>query len=118
MRVLVCGGRDYNNYQKVYAILDQYKETLPITTLIQGGAKGADFAAKLWAKKHNIEVLDFLADWETYGKAAGPIRNSEMLVRGKPDLVIAFPGAKGTANMVSQAREAGVEVVEIKDDVA
>jgi hypothetical protein len=55
----------------------------------------------------------FPADWEKYGKAAGPIRNQQILVEGKPDLVVAFQGGRGTANMVSRAQQAGVPVVEI-----
>jgi hypothetical protein len=54
-----------------------------------------------------------MAEWETLGRKAGPIRNERMLTEGKPDLVVAFPGGRGTAHMTRLAREAGVEVVEI-----
>jgi UDP-N-acetylmuramoylalanine-D-glutamate ligase len=60
-----------------------------------------------------IPVETYEADWDTHGKAAGPIRNKRMLDEGKPDLVVAFPGGRGTANMISQARKAGVEVIEV-----
>ena len=57
------------------------------------------------------------ADWDTHGRGAGPIRNKQMLEEGKPDLVIAFPGGKGTANMIGQAKEAGIPVREIEAKV-
>ncbi len=108
MRILVCGGRDFNNYEAMEDVLKQYE----ITTLIQGGAKGADALAKKYAKGSNIEMLEYPADWNKYGFAAGPIRNKQMLDEGKPDLILAFPGGKGTANMKEQARIAGIEVLD------
>ena len=57
---------------------------------------------------------DFLPDWEKHGRAAGPIRNKLMLDEGRPDLVVAFPGGRGTANMVKQASAASVEVIEVR----
>jgi hypothetical protein len=55
----------------------------------------------------------FPAQWDRYGEAAGPIRNAWMLEFGKPDLVVAFPGGRGTADMISKARKAGIEVCEV-----
>ena len=57
-----------------------------------------------------MAALAYPANWKKHGRAAGPIRNKQMLEEAKPDLVIAFPGGAGTANMVKQAREAGVKV--------
>jgi len=54
--------------------------------------------------------MPFPADWSRHGKSAGPIRNRQMLIEGRPDIVVAFPGGKGTANMIKQAVEAGVKV--------
>ena len=69
--------------------------------------------ARDWARtKPEVERFVCHADWEKHGKAAGPKRNKRML-EWKPDLVVAFPGGKGTANMVQQARQAGVEVIEV-----
>jgi hypothetical protein len=61
----------------------------------------------------DIPCSVYMADWDGLGRKAGPIRNQRMLDEGKPDLVIAFPGGRGTADMVRRAREAGVEVVEL-----
>lgn len=110
MRVLVCGGRDYQNYAKIKEELDK----IEISYLISGGAKGADTSAELYALEKNISIRVYMAQWARDGKSAGYIRNQEMLEKGKPDLVIAFPGGKGTANMVKIAKEAGIEVREIE----
>jgi hypothetical protein len=80
--------------------------------IIHGAAPGADTLAGQWAADKGIPVEAFPADWEKHGRAAGPIRNKQMLDDGKPDLVVAFPGGWGTANMCKQAREAGVRVLE------
>lgn len=113
-RILVCGGRDYNNEDCVRAILDRAHYANQIVALMQGSATGADTLAAQWARDRDIaEIITFHADWAQHGKAAGPKRNQLMLDVGKPDLVIAFPGGKGTANMVKLARAAGVPVTTV-----
>jgi len=69
--------------------------------------------ANAWAVDHNLAIRSFPADWEKDGLAAGPMRNQRMLDEGKPDLVIAFPGGRGTADMVQRAKAAHVRVIEI-----
>lgn len=110
-RVLVCGGREFDNWNRLVSAMER-NGVFPINTvaIIQGGAKGADFLAKTWAKSVGIPVDEYPADWKTHGKAAGGIRNQKMLDEGKPDLVIAFPGGAGTADMVRRAEKAGVPV--------
>ena len=110
MRVLVCGGRDYNNADYMQKVLDDMHAATPFTMLIYGMARGADDLAKIWAAARGISRLGYPADWGKHGRAAGPIRNKEMLTKGKPDLVIAFPGGSGTRNMIKQARAANVSV--------
>lgn len=83
--------------------------------LICGMAKGADLIAYDWAVVNWSQVKEFSADWKTHGKAAGHIRNQQMLDEGKPDLVVAFPGGRGTADMVRRSKKAGVEVIEINE---
>ena len=114
MRVLVCGGRDYNDKDFLFAALDKVHSKTPISVLIEGGASGADRLASQWACLPGVLNQRFTADWATHGRAAGPIRNKTMLIQGKPDLVVAFPGGRGTDNMIKQAREAGVQVIEAK----
>lgn len=119
MRVLVCGGRTWgytpeSDYQKkdieMFQAAIEFMETVFSPSLfISGGAKGADEIPKFQA---SIPWAMFPADWKTHGKAAGPIRNQQMLDEGKPDLVVAFPGGRGTADMVRRAKKAGVKVIE------
>jgi hypothetical protein len=112
-RVLVCGGRDYGDQATVYATLDRLHAEHRFTVLIAGGARGADTLAEQWAKDRGIPTEIYMADWKDQGRAAGPIRNQRMLIEGRPDLVVAFPGGKGTAGMTKLARDAGVAVVVI-----
>lgn len=109
LRVLVCGGRDYDDRDRVYAELDALRPSF----VMAGDATGADRLATLWVVSRRVDHEFFFARWKTRGKAAGPIRNQRMLDEGKPDLVLAFPGGRGTADMVARARKAGVEVREI-----
>ena len=112
MKVLVCGGRNYDDKATLYSKLDNL-ETRP-TVIIHGAARGADSLAGQWAKDRGIPVDVFPADWDTHGRSAGYIRNKQMLVEGKPDLVIAFEGGKGTENMVTLAERAKVPVIRIE----
>jgi YspA, cpYpsA-related SLOG family len=110
MRVLVCGGRDYRDVGCVKDTLFCLHAQEKITTIIEGGASGADCYAAEWADEYGITLQTFRADWKKHGRSAGPIRNQQMLDEGKPDLVMAFPGGRGTADMVARAVKANVRV--------
>ena len=118
MRVLVCGGRDYDDWCLMRGILQDklgvYRGKPPDDqTIISGDACGADWLARAWAKYTGRKYEGYPADWKKHGKRAGPIRNQQMLDEGKPDIVVAFPGGTGTADMVRRAKKAGVEVIEV-----
>lgn len=113
MKVLVCGGRDYDDEARIYAVLDAEASVVPITMIIQGGARGADTLARLWSESRSVDCLSVPANWSKHGRGARPIRNARMLDY-KPDLVIAFPGGIGTANMIKQARASEIKVFEIR----
>lgn len=122
MKLLVCGGRDYADRDHLRATLyfaaeEARKQGDPIVTVIQGAQRkvledgtivGADWLAREWALDTGLSVQDFPANWRLHGNAAGPIRNQEMIDVGEPDCVIAFPGGRGTADMVRRARAAGI----------
>lgn len=110
MRVVVTGGRDYQQKSVVRRILLQVGE---ITELAHGGAPGADKLSGEIASGLDIPVTIFDANWKTDGLAAGPKRNRKMLDEFKPDLVIAFPGGRGTANCVAEAKKRGIKVLEV-----
>lgn len=108
VRALVCGGRDYAGRYTVHSVLAEYG----IRELCHGAAPGADTLAGEWAIMiARIKTVAYPADWDTFGKAAGPIRNRWMLEDFRPNLVIAFPGGQGTANMVQISRAAGVRTI-------
>lgn len=114
MRVLVCGGRDYgqDRYERDY-IRDQllkFHELNKVTEVITGGAVGVDTVTLNWAKDNNLEWERCPAQWKKYGKAAGAIRNRQMLLDHKPDHVIVFPGGKGTEDMRHKAYVAEIPV--------
>jgi predicted Rossmann-fold nucleotide-binding protein len=113
-RVLVCGGRNNLDRAAVFRRLDALVVERGPLFVIEGGAKGVDRSAKDWRVSRLYPGETFVAAWERDGKGAGPIRNRKMLVDGQPDLVLAFPGGKGTANMIAQARtfRVPVEIVE------
>jgi hypothetical protein len=122
MNILVCGSRDWNDFTTIKKYLEELKTTdnntqQPIT-IIHGGCKGADSIAGYLAGQLGFQVRVFKADWSKYGKAAGPIRNQQMLDEGHPNLVVAFHDAlensKGTLDMVSRARKAEINVIVIK----
>ena len=112
MRVLVCGGRNYSDKACLWYRLDSLGPP-EVSAIISGMASGADSLAAEWAEKFGFPLHKFPADWNAHGKAAGPIRNQRMLDEGKPDLVLAFPGGRGTADMVRRAKSAGIRVVEV-----
>lgn len=114
MVICVCGGRKFARWALVHSVLDRLVKMRGKPTLvIHGGAHGADAIAHDWARKHFVEVKVYRADWDLHGRAAGPIRNRQMAAHPGLELVVAFPGAKGTANMIEETRKAGVEVIEV-----
>lgn len=142
MRVLVCGGRNFcslvgkpsqewrDKYERDWLVLntvmdkfcrehdllyhDEYQMVDSSKLhIISGAAKGADTAIIDWCVVNWLPCTEYLADWKRYGKRAGPIRNQQMLDEGKPDLVIAFPGGTGTADMIRRSKAAGLQVIEV-----
>ena len=110
MRVLVCGGRDYNRELAFDCEMDALDMPRG-SVVIEGGARGADALARGYARIYRFVTESYPADWRKHGKAAGPIRNQRMIDEGKPDLVVAFPGGKGTADMVRRAKAAGIKTI-------
>jgi len=113
-RILVCGGREYSDQAMLFGALDVQAEQSRIYTIIQGGADGADRLARLWCHSRNVRCENFPADWKRHGRAAGPIRNQQMLDEGKPTMVFAFAGGRGTADMVRRAKAAGIPIAEFE----
>lgn len=112
LRVLVCGGRNYSDKTTVFDVLDRIHggPSGPIAPLIHGAASGADALASEWADVHGVEDEAYPANWKAEGRRAGPLRNQRMIDEGKPELVVFFPGGRGTLDMIRRANLAGVPI--------
>lgn len=124
MRVLVTGSREWIDREIVSVVLngfllrsiEDYDEQFVV---IEGGASGADEFARAWRKfDEDVEHIREDADWDEYGKSAGPIRNRKMVDEHEPDVVLAFHDhlahSKGTRDCVLYAREQGIPVYNIR----
>lgn len=115
MKILVCGGREYADIDKVYEVLDRLHEQNPITMLVHGAARGADSLADAWAVDNSVPQDPIAAEWNRYRNYAGPIRNREMVIKHRDiTLVVAFPGGSGTRDMIKVAAMAGITVMEVR----
>lgn len=130
MKVLVCGGRNYSNMRCVHRVLRKLDSFKTIDTIVHGDASGADNHGKTWALANSRKTIPYPAKWDDlttpgavvrvgkygpYNVMAGFQRNLLMVTKERPDLVVAFPGGTGTANMVKLARELKIPVMEIHD---
>jgi hypothetical protein len=109
MRLLITGGRFWNNLVETYKWLDMIHVEMCVATLIHGDAKGADRMGRDWAIDRGIET--YPADWKRYGNKAGPIRNQQMIDEGNPDMLMAFLGGTGTAHMKRIAKRAKLDTI-------
>lgn len=109
MTVIVTGGREYTDRDKVFTELKKLNPAL----IIEGGAKGADRLARRYAIASKTPWKTYDADWTTYGKLAGGIRNGQMLKDWPDAVVLAFPGNIGTANCVRQAKTRKMTVIKV-----
>lgn len=119
MKLAIVGSRYLTDYEFFSTKVDEYignEKTPVVDCIISGGARGADTMAARYAHEHNINFLCFTADWTRYGKAAGHIRNSQMI--DVADAVLAFPleDSRGTYDTVRKAKEKGIQVVIHKKD--
>ncbi len=112
MKVLVCGSRDWNDWKEI----ENRLQTLPPgTTIISGAARGADSIAAAIGRRLGLEVREFPAEWNKFGRSAGYKRNLAMLDQ-HPDLVIAFQlgNSPGTAHTIENAKQKGIPVEVIR----
>ncbi len=106
--VCVTGGRDYWHEARVFSALRAVGE---ISRMGVGDAQGADALARRFAAGNGIPCTVFVAEWGRFGNRAGPIRNKRMLLETQPDVLIAFPGGRGTGNCIQAAEELGIKVL-------
>lgn len=110
MKAAIIGGRDFNDYNLMLEVL----ENVAFSVVISGGAKGADALAKEYALDHNLEYIEYLADWNAYGKRAGMMRNIDII--NACDFVIAFwdGNSPGTKNSIELAKRQNKPVTIVK----
>lgn len=121
MIVLITGGREYRNRRELNAVLDRLHADRRFTFLVHGDARGADTLAHEWALLKGVQPVAMPALWDFDGKEkAGTKRNARMFEFAQPDLIVAFSGGRGTANMMRigyEARKKGhkVEIIDVED---
>jgi hypothetical protein len=108
MRVVVYGGRNFDDRRAAYAILDRLHLRTPFSVVIHGDYRGADWLARDWARARGVPDEPYPAEWKLLRKAAGPIRNARMVTEGRPDFGVEFPGGDGTADMRAKLAQAGI----------
>jgi len=104
MRAVICGGRDYKMLGTDYVALDRIHGIYKITEVVSGCQTGADQGGESWAKARGIPVKPFPYE-KSKGRAGGPIRNEKMAKYAREDngICVAFPGGRGTTNMITRA---------------
>lgn len=108
MKTIIAGGRDNDDYQLLCTVI-KWRDK-PITEVVSGGAQGVDRLGEEWAYDNNVPVKVFPADWTAQGNAAGPIRNRKMAQYADALIAIWDGHSKGTRNMISEAKRAGLDV--------
>ena len=105
MKVIIAGGRDFDNKQMINEAMAQLN--ILVTEIVCGDAAGADTLGAVWANENGIPVKHFPADWDRYGSAAGSIRNKQMAEYA--DYLVAFWDMKssGTRDMITQMQQIG-----------
>ncbi len=106
MRIVVAGCRDYDNYEEAEAYIDQHiKNIKEKIVVVSGGCRGADRCGERYAERHGLLTEKYLPNWERYGRAAGPIRNREMVKNC--DIILCFRDGKsrGTNSLIRLAKQ-------------
>lgn len=111
-KVIVAGSRDFADYRLMAEKLDKLlsRKSHDEIVIISGGARGADSLGEHYAREHNLHLKVFPADWNTFGKRAGYIRNEQMA--NYADALVAFwdGQSRGTQHMINIARQHGLNV--------
>lgn len=108
MNVIIAGGRDYHNYETLLEAIEEAQ--FEITTVVSGGAKGVDALGEQYAEEQDLNLKIFRADWETHGRAAGPIRNRKMAENADALIAVWDGKSRGTKNMIETAQKLGLLV--------
>lgn len=108
MKTIIAGSRSITDYELVKTAIQ--KSGFKITQVVSGGAAGVDKLGERWAQENNIPVKRFLPDWKTHGKAAGPIRNSEMIKEAECAVILWDGASRGTKDTFTKMQKADKQV--------
>lgn len=103
-KLIIAGSRTFYNIELLELEVKRFvvENKIERPTIISGHAQGADMLGEQFAQKHKLNLEIFPADWDQYGKRAGPIRNEEM-AKYASHLIAFFSGSRGTKNMIETA---------------
>ena len=108
MKVVIAGSRTVRKPEIVFEAIKA--SGFEITTVVSGGCHGPDTYGEQWAHRNQIPIKRFIAEFDRYGKSAGPKRNREMAAYAEA-LIAVFDGqSRGTANMIEEAQRRGLKV--------
>lgn len=107
MKYIIAGGRDFNNRNILYKILNENRYSKNITEIVSGCARGADFLGIEWADVYGLRITRFPAEWDKYGKSAGFIRNAEMGAYADAAIIFWDGESKGTKHMIQTMKKLG-----------
>jgi hypothetical protein len=122
-RLIIAGTRTVPETDEFVQLVDETVTKvfggILVTEVVSGCARGGDRVGEMWAERHGIPIKRFPADWNTYGRAAGPRRNNEMADYVFPGgaLIAIYDGkSPGTRNMIANMRQRGLDVHTIYTD--
>lgn len=119
MRVVVTGGRDYNDGRTVAAEMRKLVKAAggsECLVVINGGARGLDSLVKQWCEQMGVPCITMFAPWDSsYGRGAGPVRNQWMIDFCDPTYAVVFPGGRGTADMEKRIIAAGINFHKVQE---
>lgn len=108
MKTIIAGGRDYHNYDTLLEAIEESQ--FKISTVVSGGATGVDALGERYSEEMNLPLQIYRADWETHGRAAGPIRNRKMAENAEALIAVWDGQSRGTKNMIETAQKKGLLV--------
>ncbi len=111
MRLLISGGRHFDDAAVILSELNRIHAEYPVTVLIHGGLPALGSSAEDWARQNDIHIVRYPANWSLLGKQADAKRNRFMLEDSRPDALLAFPGGRHLQELVQQARAQNIPVV-------
>ena len=117
MKVIIAGGRDFDNYPLLQRICNQVLNGEKDIEIISGTARGADSLGEQYTQDNGMKVKQFPAEWKKFGRFAGPIRNAHMAQYAGTLIVIWDGKSRGTKNMIGLAKRESLQIIIVIYDI-